>query len=204
MKNLRPSIADLIAQSREDADQLGELLERYRAFLLVVGQRQIEPRLAVRSDPSDVVQQTFAEAIEAFRRFKGTTEPEFTAWLCRIHDRNLADLGRRHAVAERRDVRREQSLYASEGSAAVMWNEPAADQSTPSQRVFRGERALQLAGLLQNLPDAQREAVRMRHLEGWPIERIAQEMGKSMSATAGLIKRGLKTLRSKMSEESWM
>jgi RNA polymerase sigma-70 factor (ECF subfamily) len=45
------------------------------------------------------------------------------------------------------------------------------------------------------LPDDQREAVRLRHLEGWALADIAQHLGRTPAATAGLIKRGMQALR---------
>jgi RNA polymerase sigma-70 factor (ECF subfamily) len=155
------------------------------------------------SSSSDVTQQTLMEACQAFGRFTGTTEPEFTAWLKRIHDHNLLDAGRKHQVARKHKLAPAQPFYTNEGSASFCWREPAAEQTSASQKFIRGEKALRLADMLQSLPDMQREAVRLRHLEGWPVEKIAQELDRSVSATAGLIKRGLQALRARMSEESW-
>jgi RNA polymerase sigma-70 factor (ECF subfamily) len=58
--------------------------------------------------------------------------------------------------------------------------------------------------MIQSLPEMQSEAVRLRHLEGLPVEEIAERLDRSAAATAGLIKRGLQKLREKMSQESWM
>ena len=71
---------------------------------------------------------------------------------------------------------------ASDSSASFLWHEPAADQSTPSQRLIKAEKALRLAAPLQKLPEAQRDAVRLRHLEGWPLRKIAAELGLSVMA----------------------
>ena len=95
-------------------------------------------------------------------------------------------------------------LCGGDESASLIWNEPAASLSTPSQRLIEAEKALRLAELLQALPKSQRDAVRLRHLEGWPLDKIAAELGRSVAATAGLIKRGLKALRAAMSQDSWM
>jgi DNA-directed RNA polymerase specialized sigma24 family protein len=35
----------------------------------------------------------------------------------------------------------------------------------------------------------------LRHLEGWALADIALHLGRTPAATAGLIKRGMKTLR---------
>lgn len=189
-------IETLIQLARDDRSALGRLLERYRPFLTLDARRQIDPGRAEECDVSGVVQHTLAEASEDFTRFQGASEGEFAAWIRRIHHHNILDRVRRR--------RPEVSIpKAPDDTASFHWWEPAADQTSPSQRLIKGERALRLAALLQALPDAQCEAVRLRHLEGWPVERIARHLNRSVAATAGLLKRGLHALRTKMAEESW-
>ena len=60
---------------------------------------------------------------------------------------------------------------------------------------MRGELAVRIAKEVERLPDDQREAVRLRHLEGWSLAQLAQHFGRGESAVAGLIKRGLRALR---------
>ena len=68
-------------------------------------------------------------------------------------------------------------------------------QSSPSQRAMQDERAVELARVLEKLPENQREAVRLRHLEGWSLAQIADHMNRTEAATVGLIKRGMQNLR---------
>ena len=68
----------------------------------------------------------------------------------------------------------------------------AAAQSTPSQQVIKAERALRLAEILLSLPEAQRRAICLRHMEGLKLEAIAEELGRSVGSVAGLIDRGLR------------
>jgi RNA polymerase sigma-70 factor (ECF subfamily) len=60
---------------------------------------------------------------------------------------------------------------------------------------MRAEDAERLVRALAALPEDQREAVRLRHLEGWPLTAIAEKLDRSLAAAAGLIKRGMQTLR---------
>jgi len=198
----RCEVDQLIAAAKANPAQLGKLLERYRSALLFIGRGQLGRRISSRCSTSDVVQQTLAEAGQCFPEFRGTTEAEFSAWIKRIHGHNLNDALRQN-LAGIRDVRREVSLPGPDDTVSFCWHEPAAGQSTPSEAVVRGEQALRLAEIIESLPELQREAVRLRHVEGWPVERIARDLDRSVAATAGLIKRGLQKLREKMSEESW-
>jgi RNA polymerase sigma-70 factor, ECF subfamily len=195
-----PDIQAMIegAQNGDEAAK-GQLFERCRPYLRILAQRQITGALARRLDPSDVVQQTLLEAHRDFRDFVGASEPELAAWLERILAHNVAETIRFHAITAKRAVGREEPAGGC-AKATAGWQELPEDSSSPSQRAMRGEEALRLARAMEGLPHAQREAVRLRHLEGWPLARIASELGKSVPATAGLIKRGMQSLRHKLME----
>lgn len=197
------SIEQMIATARENPEKLGNLLERYRSFLTLKAKRDLPARVATRCSASDIVQQTMADALQAFAQFVGKTEAEFSAWIKRIHVHNLQDSLRKHMYSASKTVRKEQPILDAEATASFYWREPAANRSSPSRRLIRGENALRLAEIIHALPEDQAEAVRLRHLEGWPVDRIAEHLGRSVAATAGLLKRGLETLRKKMSQESW-
>jgi RNA polymerase sigma-70 factor (ECF subfamily) len=172
-----------------------EYLERFRPWLRLLAQLHLPPHLRGKLDPSDVVQQTFLEACRADGRFRGTTEAERAAWLRQILARTLAhaarDLGR-----ARRDVGRERSLEAAvEESSVRLERWLAAEQSSPSQAADRNEQARRLAAALTALPEAQRDAVVLHYWQGWSVADIGRQLGRSPTAVAGLIKRGLRQLR---------
>jgi RNA polymerase sigma-70 factor (ECF subfamily) len=169
--------------------------EQYRAYLHLLARLQLDRRLQVKVDASDIVQQTLLQAVRGASEFRGRTEAEKAAWLRQILANTLAntfrDLGR-----QRRDVRRERSIQAAvEQSSARLESWLAADQTSPSQYAIRSEQAVQLAAALSNLPEAQREALTLHHLHEWTLDRVAEHLGRSPAAVAGLIKRGLKSLR---------
>jgi RNA polymerase sigma-70 factor (ECF subfamily) len=63
---------------------------------------------------------------------------------------------------------------------------------------MRDEAAVVLASCLDKIPETQREAIRMRYLEGMSLKSISDRTGKSEMAVAGLLKRGLRALREVM------
>jgi RNA polymerase sigma-70 factor (ECF subfamily) len=199
MTDEAPSASQLLAQARQgDRDALGRLLEAQRTALRRLAERQLEGRIAVRVDASDVIQQTFLEAHRSFPQFAGRSLRDLSAWLQGILDHKVAGAIRDHAVLQKRSVRRERSLDDSQGGGLPLKQELDAGHSSPSQKAIRGEEAQRLAQALTALPDDQREAVRLRHLEGWALADIAQHLGRTPAATAGLIKRGMQSLRRRL------
>jgi RNA polymerase sigma-70 factor (ECF subfamily) len=200
MKEPVPADA-LLRQARQgDPQALGELLEAQRAALHSLARRQLQGPIAARVDASDVIQQTFLEAHRSFGQFAGRDGRELVAWLQGILDHKVALAIRDHAVLQKRSVRRERSLDDSRAGAPLK-QELDARHSSPSQKAIRGEEAERLARALAALPDDQREAVRLRHLEGWALADIARHLGRSPAATAGLIKRGMQALRRRLNRE---
>jgi RNA polymerase sigma-70 factor (ECF subfamily) len=196
MRDCACRIGDLIRGARSgDAEALGELLVRYRDHLRSIADRQLGGRIARRVDASDVVQQTCLEAQRDFRDFLGSSEPELVAWFERILERNVTQVIRDHALIQKRAVNRERSRDDSRDSQGNQANQLAADQSSPSQRAMRGEAVEQLARAIDQLPAGQREAVRLRYLEGRSLAEIAKQLDRNTTAAAGLLKRGMTKLR---------
>lgn len=175
-------------------------LEDYREYLRLLAQLQIDQRLQGKIDLSGVVQQTMLEAHQALPKCGPHGTDHMAAWLRRILANNLADEIRKLRTAKR-NVRQERSLEAAiEHSSLRLEAWLAADQSSPSVRTQRQEQAIRLSAALAELPDAQREAVVMRHLRGSSLAEIAEHLGRSHAAVAGLLKRGLEHLRSELSD----
>ncbi len=193
---------DLIAQARDgDRVALGELIARYRGYLCSQAHKQLDSEVRPRVDPSDVVQQSCLEFHRDFHTFRGTEEAELVAWLKQILRNNVANTIRKHVHAKKRSVDKERSLADSAGSDCSLGQRLEADQSSPSTRARRGEAWEQLERVLRDLPDDQAEAVHLRHIRGYSLEQLADHFGRSEMAVAGLLKRGLQTLRSRLAVE---
>ena len=124
------------------------------------------------------------------------------AWLRRILARTLADTVR-HYEADKRAVDLERSLSADlDKSASGLADWIAADQTSPSERAERNEDLLRLADALAELPDAQREVVVLKHLQGKTLAEIATATERSIPAVVGLLRRGLECLRGRMEERT--
>jgi RNA polymerase sigma-70 factor (ECF subfamily) len=182
----------------DDAHALGLPWGRYRDYLCLLARLQLPARLRGKFDASDVVQQTLLEGYRAADRLAGLDEPARSAFLRRALANNLADVVRRYA-AEARDVDCERPLEAQvHDSSARLAGWLAAEQSSPSARAAREEELLALAQALARLPDDQRLAVEMKHLEGATVAEIAAVLRRSETAVGGLLRRGLARLRELM------
>jgi RNA polymerase sigma-70 factor (ECF subfamily) len=175
----------------------GRSLEAFRSYLLLLARLQLDPGPRNRIDPSDVVQQTLLEAHAKADQFQGDDSAQ-AAWLRQALANNLRDAWRalrRH----KRDIRREEDLeVAVEQSAARLQGILAAGKSSPSQQAVRNEDLRRLAEALTQLPEAQREAIVLHHLQDRSLSETARSLGKTDAAVAGLLHRGLKRLRELM------
>ena len=174
-----------------DRSALGVLLNEYRGYLRLIAEREMGQSLKIRADQSDVVQKSCIAAVKNFQQFAGETSQEFAAWLVEIHRNKIRDEFR-NAKADKRDFERETSLtdeIEQENSRA------------PHQRLLDGERAIILAKALDEIPEKQREVVRLRHIEGWSLERISKQLDSKPAAIASLIYRGVNSLREKLNQD---
>jgi RNA polymerase sigma-70 factor (ECF subfamily) len=184
-----------------DSDHGGEGLEVYRDYLCLLARFQLDSRLRAKMDPSDIVQQTLLEAHRDWDQYRGTTASEKTAWLRKILARNLADAIRRFGRAKR-DITLERSLEASLGESSCRleaWL--AADRTSPSGQLDCNEQLMRLAGALAQLPENQRRAIELHHLKRLSLNELARELGRSEASVAGLLRRGLKSLRGQLQQE---
>lgn len=192
-----PEPLHLLARARAgDGAALGQLLECYRNYLVLIARLQVGRRLQGKVDAADLVQETFLEAHRDFAGFRGRTEEELLAWLRRILVTNLANTVRHYCGTRRRDINLERDLTRElyESSRALDRGLVAA-QSSPSQQAARRERAVLLADALETLPEDYREAIILRHLEGLSFPDVARRMGRTEDSVKKLWARALGRLR---------
>lgn len=192
------ALLDCLRQGCPDAwDRVSAIL---RPRLRALAASKLPPAVRRRIDPSDIVQETFAEASLGVANFGGSSVSQLFIWLAVILENNVTDALRQHILAQRRSVHFEHAPDATE-SRLDCWPESCpADQTTPSMCAARNESLAALYGALDRLPPRQREAVRLRHLEGRPIADIAATLGCSIAAAAATVARGLRMLREQASD----
>jgi RNA polymerase sigma-70 factor (subfamily 1) len=178
-----------------NTDAVNEAVEQFRAYLETLTFLHIDPRLRSKFGLSDVVQDTLLEAWRDLERIQALDAEGRKRWLRRMLVNKLLDTIDRWRTG-RRDVRREQSLAAAaEESSCQLRNWLAAEDSSPSERLAQQEEALRRLEALSQLDGRQREALILQKYHGWTLARIAEHLGCTVGAVAGLHARGLKRLR---------
>ncbi len=175
--------------------------ERFRDFLLLLARMQADARWQGKLDLSGVVQQTLLEAYRDGQKMADATDDQKAAWLKRALVNNLADELRK-LTTTRRDAGRERSLQADmdqSHSRLELLLEDA--HGTPSSCAIRAERGLRLAQALAALPEGQRQVIELHHLQGHPLVQVAETLGTTRPAVAGLLHRGLRALRRLLEED---
>ena len=173
--------------------------ERFRTYLGLLARLQLDPRLHGLLDPSDLVQQTLLRAYQKRGLFHGTDDAQRAAWLRTLLAHTMIDAVRKFGHPQ--GGQRERSLEAAlEQSSARLEAFLADDPTSPSGQAERQERLVRLADSLARLPEDQRRAVELRHLQGLSLIEVGRTMNRTVAAVAGLLQRGLRALRNDLGE----
>jgi RNA polymerase sigma factor (sigma-70 family) len=175
--------ADLIAAAATHPRAFGELYDRHAAGLY----RWARRAGLTESDALDLVSELFARAWVSRRRFRDPGDGSAGPWLFGIA-RNLVASHRRSGRIEENARRRLRLRDAAETDASEAVHERV--DATASRPAL--ERAL------DGLPDTQRDAVRMRVVDGLDYPEIAMQLSCSETTARQWVSRGLRVLRTRM------
>jgi RNA polymerase sigma-70 factor (ECF subfamily) len=149
-----------------DSEARGPLLQRHRARLRQMIVLRLDRRLRARVDPSDVLQETLADAAGKLADYARERPLPFYPWLRRLAWEKLVQLHRWHVRTSKRSVRREEAgLPLPNGSAVQLADRVASHGSSASARLQRSERRQRVQAALERLSERYREAVVLRYLE---------------------------------------
>jgi RNA polymerase sigma-70 factor (ECF subfamily) len=175
MSNTGPDSAEtdglLDAVRGGDRQALDRLLARHRAELRAFVEARLDPRLAARVDPSDVVQEAQMEVVRRMDDFLKRRPMSFRLWVRKTAYERLLDLHKHHVQRTKRSVKREAPL--PERSSLLLVRPLLRGGSTPSQRLEARELSERVARVVAELSERDREILLLRHAEGMSFEEIA-------------------------------
>ena len=165
---------------------------------------RLDPNLAARVDPSDVVQETMAAAVRRLPRYFKETPISFYPWLRQIAWDRLVDLHRQHVTAKKRSVKREeyQNMGISEDSVASLAGRFVDGGTSASAKAIQNERRSRMRAAMATLNPPYHEVIVMRHLEQLSISEIATVLKIGETAVKTRLVRALNMLRDHFSDQS--
>ena len=185
-----------MAAARCGTDEaLGQLLECCRQYLLSVANAEFDVDLRTKGGASDLVQETFLEAVRIFDRFHGDSLEELRLWLRAILCNKLATFTRGYRDTAKRRVGLEFDL-----AGRSTYAEPADPIPTPSGMMMHAEQATALTAALGRLPEHYRQVIVWRQMEDLSFEAMAGRLGRSEAAVRKLWLRALQYLQQEMGE----
>ena len=175
MQELRPDSAETVRLldhvQQGDRGAMDHLLARHRGELREFLEHRIDPRMAARADPSDVVQEAQLAVVKRMDDFLRRRPMPFRLWLRKTAYERLIDLQRHHLKRTRRSVNQEVGF--PDRSSMLLAGPLLKGAATPSEEMMARELAERTAQAVARLPEADREILLMRHGEAMPFEEIA-------------------------------
>lgn len=202
---LAHEVEELIRQARTGSrPALGELLEAFRFLLLSEAGAQLASSLLPKQGVSDVVQETFKEAVKDFDSFEGTAASQWKRWLLAILGHNLANIRRKYYDTAKSEIEREVP-WSDEDDSDGCAGQPCADTPSPSSIACRREEDELLRQAMERLGEEERQVIHLRHLEQLDFAAIGVRMGVSEEAARKRFTRAVERLQQKVEEiqEAW-
>lgn len=163
-----------------------DLFDRHVESLRALVRRRLPDALRKKVGESDIIQDSYLVALKALPRFEPRGEGAFEAWLREIVARRIHEEIRRYAGTAKRNAALEVT-----GDRRP---EPAGRLPTASQAAIGRETLDRIRRAMEDLPDAQREVVRLLHDEGLGLAEAADRVDRSPEAVRKLYSRALARL----------
>lgn len=189
----------LLADARRgDAGAVDALLGEFREPLRKAVGLRLDPVLARRVDASDIVQDVLIEANQRLTEYLKKPDMPFHLWLRHLAQDRIIDAHRRHRLAQRRSVDREQPIarpnWADESDASLVAQLIDTDR-TPASGAIQAELARRLAAAVNELGEDDREIILLRHHEQLANQDVAAVLGLTEAAASMRYLRALRRLR---------
>lgn len=204
MHDAHAQTQDLLQRAaRGEKSAVDRLFSLHRGRLRQMIAVRMDPRIAPRIDPSDVLQEALVEASNRLPAYLRDRPLAFYPWLRQIAWERLVQLHRHHIRSQKRSVTREESFQPALSDQSVM---QLADRFTesgthPSGRLVRKEVQNRVRQALDRLEHQNREVVILRHLEHLKLQEIAAVLEITEAAVRSRYRRAVEHLHRLLTEE---
>ncbi len=194
-----PQTLVLLDRARQgDAAAVNGLLARHRAAIRRMIDHRLDRVVQRRVDASDIVQDVLLEANRRLGDYLANPTMPFQLWLRHMARDRVIDAHRRHRVAASRSLDREVPLESpadADGSQADLAGGLADRELTPAAVATWHELERRFAAAVEQLDEADRQIVLLRHFEHLSTAEAAEVLGLSKPAVGMRYLRAMRRLR---------
>lgn len=184
MENLKNMTDDMLVKLYLEGNNMAfdTLLERYQDKLY----RYIFFLVRSREVTEDLFQETFVKAIVNLQQGRYLPDGKFAAWITRIAHNLVIDLFRQE---------RNENLISNDESEIDLLNNAKFSEGTIETKIVNRRILKDVGRLVDELPEAQREVVRMRFFENKSFKDIAEITGVSINTALGRVRYAVMNMR---------
>jgi RNA polymerase sigma-70 factor (ECF subfamily) len=190
----------LLSQYRGGDDgALNVLYQRYFDRIHAVVRLRMGAKIRGKAESVDIVQDAFLASLRGLERFNYRSEGDFFHWLCKVTENRIRDQADFFA-AQRRDAGRERPIEAARPSGSSVFGpiHELARFTTPATQVARAEDLQRLEHAVDQLPEAQREALLLVRYEGLSFAEAGEQMQRKPDAVRMLVARAMVALAKRL------
>jgi RNA polymerase sigma-70 factor (ECF subfamily) len=198
----QPDTQVLLERIRNDESAaVDQLLAGHREPVRRMIEMRLDRAVAARVDASDVVQEVLLEASRRIRDYVREPSMPFHLWIRHIAKDHIVDAHRRHRLAKRRTVDREQSMRAvfADRSSVQLIDELINRELTPASAAIRHEMQRRFQEVVDSMDDDDREVILMRHFEQLSNQEVAAALELTEAAASMRYLRAMRRLRELLS-----
>jgi RNA polymerase sigma-70 factor, ECF subfamily len=177
-----------------DASAFEGLFKRHRAQLHKAIAMRMDQRVAARVDASDILQETYMEAVRRLPSYLDQEAMPFYLWLHWIAREKVIELHRRHLGAAKRSAQHEVPLMPVDSSAELV-SALIGRLPSPSQELAKAELAERLRQAMERLDADDRDLIIWRHFEQLSTRDMAMLLNITAAAANKRCLRAVEQLR---------
>lgn len=141
----------------------------------------------------DVFQDTFVKVIKSLQQGKYIENGKFVSWVMRIAHNLIIDHFRRE---------KQLNTFSNDSTTVDIFNSTRFSEKTVEEHMVHEQILSEVRGLVDSLPEEQKEVVLLRHYSGLSFKEIAEQTNVSINTALGRMRYALINMRKIMIEKN--